>query len=233
MTFPVAQSRLSLTKGGTPILIDTYQPEGDGQRFAAIIGLHGSGGGHDTMGATANPLAAEGFAVFVPHYFDRTGTTVADKASSIRNFPLWMKALWDVTSLVAEHSAVDPDRIGILGFSLGGYLATSLAAIDARLKAAVEFSGGFPREMKLFMRRLAPTLIIHGEGDDVIPVSEAHHLQELLANKNTPHELQIYPGEGHHLAAQARSDADRRTIAFFKKHLAPAGDSGTFSSAGS
>jgi carboxymethylenebutenolidase len=139
-----------------------------------------------------------------------------------------MKALWDVTSLIAEQNTIDPDRVGILGFSLGGYLATCLASIDARIKAAVEFSGGFPREMKLFMRRLPPTLVIHGEADDVIPVSEAHHLQELLANKNVPHEIQIYPGEGHHLAAEARGDADRRTISFFKKHLAPTGDPGTF-----
>jgi len=224
MTFPVAQSQLSLIKGGTPILIDAYQPDANGQRFPAIIGLHGSGGGHDTMGASANPLAAEGFAVFVPHYFERTGTKVADKASSIRNFPLWMKALWDVTSLVAEQPAVDPERIGILGFSLGGYLAMCLTSIDARLKAAVEFSGGFPREMRLFMRRLAPTLVIHGEADDVIPVSEARDLEEMLVEKEIPHEVQIYPSEGHHLAAAARGDADQRTIAFFKKYLAtPAG----------
>ena len=233
MTFPVAQSQLSLVKGGTPILIDAYQPEAIGRRFPAVIGLHGSGGGHDAMAATAKPLAAEGFAVFVPHYFDRTGTTVADKASSIRNFPLWMKALWDVTSLIADESAVDPDRIGILGFSLGGYLATSLAAIDPRVKAAVEFSGGFPREMKLLVRRLPPTLIIHGQVDDVIPVSEAHHLQELLTSKHISHEIQIYPGEGHHFATEARGDADRRTIAFFKKHLAPTDGSGTFSPTGS
>jgi carboxymethylenebutenolidase len=233
MTFSVVQSQLSLAKGGTPILIDAYQPEANGQRFPAVIGLHGSGGGHDTMAATAKPLAAEGFAVFVPHYFDRTGTTVADKASSIRNFPLWIKALWDVTSLIAKQSTVDPDRIGILGFSLGGYLATSLAAIDARLKAAVEFSGGFPREMKLFMRRLPPMLIIHGEADDVIPVSEASYLRELLTSKNIPCETQIYPGEGHHLAPEARGDADRCTIAFLKKHLAPADDAGTFSATGS
>jgi carboxymethylenebutenolidase len=233
MTFPVVQSQLSFDSGGTSIAIDAYLPDADGQRFPAILGLHGSGGGHDTMGVTANPLAAEGFAVFVPHYFDRTGTTVADKASSMRNFPIWMKALWDVTSFVAGQPMVDSDRMGILGFSLGGYLATCLASIDARIKAAVEFSGGFPREMKLFMRRLPPVLVIHGEADEVIPVSEAHHLEELLANKKTPHEIQIYPGEGHHLSAEARRDADQRTIAFFKTRLAPSGDSGTFFPAGS
>lgn len=218
--YSTTQSQLSLTSGGKTIAIDAYLPGADGQRFPAVIGLHGSGGGHDTMGAAAHPLAAEGFAVFVPHYFDRTGTVTADKASSIRNFPLWMKALWDVTSFVAQQPSVNPERIGILGFSLGGYLAACLASIDPRLKAAVEFSGGFPREMKLFMRRLPPMLLIHGEADDVIPVSEAHHLQELLVEKKTTYEIRIYPGEGHHLAAEARRDAELRAIAFFKKHLA-------------
>jgi carboxymethylenebutenolidase len=227
MTLPTTQSQLSLTSGGKTIAVDCYLPNANGERLPAIIGLHGSGGGHDTMGATANPLAAEGFAVFVPHYFDRTGTTTADKGESIRNFPLWMKTLWDVTSFVAAQPAVDPERMGILGFSLGGYLAVSLASIDTRIKAAAEFSGGFPREMKLFMRRLPPVLIVHGERDDVIPVSEAHHLQELLAKRNTPYEMQVYPGEGHHLGAEARRDADLRAITFFKHHLAPAA-SGTF-----
>jgi len=35
--------------------------------------------------------------------------------------------------------------------------------------------------------------------------------------------MQIYPGEGHHLGAEARRDADLRTTAFFKHHLAGAG----------
>ena len=40
-------------------------------------------GGHATMVDPAALLAAHGFAVFVPHYFDRTGTTgVADKQTA-------------------------------------------------------------------------------------------------------------------------------------------------------
>ena len=79
-------------------------------------------------------------------------------------------------------------------FVLGGYLAMCGSSIDPRIKAVVEFFGGFPKEMRLFMRRLCPTLILHGESDSIIPISEAHYLQKLLEDKKIPHEIKVYPG---------------------------------------
>jgi dienelactone hydrolase len=60
-----------------------------------------------------------------------------------------MKTLWDAVSFVSRQPQVDPQRIGLLGFSVGGYLALSASAIDSRIRAVVEFFGGMPKEMKL------------------------------------------------------------------------------------
>jgi carboxymethylenebutenolidase len=158
---PVKQSQLSFDSGGRSIALDAFLPESNGHRHPAVIGLHGSGGGYATMSDPAAMLAAQGFAVYVLHYFDRTGTTgVADKQTAIRNFPAWGKTLWDAISHVARQPQVDAERIGLLGFSLGAYLALSVASVDTRVKAVIDFFGGFPREMKFFMRRLCPTLPI-------------------------------------------------------------------------
>lgn len=162
--FSISQSQLSFESGGKEIRLDCFLPANDRQRFPAVIGLHGSGGGHFSMGEPASLLAGQGFAVYVLHYFDRTGTTVVDGLPTIaRHYPAWMKTLWDAVSFVARQPQVDAERIGLLGFSLGAYLAVSAAAIDSRVQAVVEYFGGLPKEMKLFMRRLCPMLILHGD----------------------------------------------------------------------
>jgi carboxymethylenebutenolidase len=218
--FSVNQSQASFDSGGRAITLDAFLPEGSGQRHPAVIGLHGSAGGHATMSDPAAMLAGQGFAVYVLHYFDRTGTTgVADKQTAIRHFPVWGKTVWDAISHVVRIPQVDPERIGLLGFSLGAYLALSVASVDTRVKAVVDFFGGFPKEMKFFMRRLCPTLILHGDADPTVPVEEAHHLQQMLEKRNVPYEMQIYPGIGHSFGGEIWDDARQRTLAFLQKYL--------------
>jgi len=181
--YPVTQSQASFISGGKSIRLDCFLPSNNGESFPAVVALHGSGGGHTTMSQPATLLANHGFAVYVLHYFDRTGTTCADKQTIFRNFPLWMKTLWDALSHVEKQAHVDPRRIGLLGFSLGAYLSLSNAGIDSRVQAVVEFFGGLPKEMKLFVRRIPPVLILHGESDPTVPVEEAYHLQQVLEAK--------------------------------------------------
>ncbi|HZP64438.1 MAG TPA: dienelactone hydrolase family protein [Terriglobales bacterium] len=221
---PISQSQIVFESGGKQIRVDCFFPAENGRRFPAVIGLHGSGGGHLSMAEPASLLAGQGFAVYVLHYFDRTGTTYVDGLATIaRHFPAWMKTLWDAVGFVAKQPQVDPDRIGLLGFSLGAYLALSAASIDSRVRAVAEFFGGLPKEMKLFMKRFCPVLILHGDQDPTVPVSEAYHLQELLEKKNIPYEMQIYPGVGHGFTADVWRDAGLRTLAFLNRYLAAAG----------
>ena len=219
--FSITQSKVSFESGGKDIRLDCFLPAANGQRFPAVIGLHGSGGGHASMAEPASLLAEQGFAVYVLHYFDRTGTAEVDGLQTIfRHFPLWMKTLWDAVSFVARQPQVDPERIGLLGFSLGAYLALAASAIDSRVQAVVEFFGGMPKEMKFFARRLCPVLILHGEQDKTVPVEEAYHLQQMLEKKEIAYEMKIYPGTGHGFSGEAWRDASLRTLAFLQKYLA-------------
>ncbi len=220
MSFLVTESQSTFDSGGKPIRMDCFVPSGNGQRFPAVISLHGSGGGYAGMSEPAKMLASQGFAVYILHYFDRTGTSFADKQTIFRNFPIWMKTLWDAVSFVEKQPHVDTERIGLMGFSLGAYLSLSAAAIDKRVRAVVEFFGGLPKEMKLFMRRLCPVLILHGDADPTVPVEEAYHLQQVLEKKGIPYEMQIYPGAGHGFSGDVWRDAGMRSFQFLKKYLA-------------
>lgn len=227
----VRQSPLVFQSGGKSIRLDAYLPETpDGNPIPGIIALHGAGGGISGMERYAGTLAAQGFAVYLLHYFDRTGTESSekptiekpqvDKATIMRSFPLWMKTLWDATSFVETQPQVDAKRIALLGFSLGAYLSLANSAIDHRIKAVVEFFGGMPKEMNFFMRRLCPVLILHGEADPTVPVAEAYHLQKLLEKKKIPHEIKIYPGAGHGFEDEVWRDAGLRSLQFLQKYLA-------------
>src|SRR5580692_7745996 len=218
--YSITQSQLSFESGGKDILLDCFLPAANGQRFPAVIGLHGSGGGHASMSDSAGLLAEQGFAVYVLHYFDGTGTTQIDGLQTIfLHFPVWMKTLWDAVSFVARQPQVDSERIGLLGFSLGAYLALSASAIDSRIKAVFEFFGGMPKEMRFFTRRLCPVLILHGDQDKTVPLEEAYHLQQMLEKKQIAYEMQIYPGAGHGFSGEIWRDAGLRTLAFLEKHL--------------
>jgi carboxymethylenebutenolidase len=217
---PIRQTPLVFQSGCKPIRLDAYLPgEAEGQ-LPAVIALHGAGGNVSGMERYAGMLAVQGFAVYVLHYFDRTGIESADKATIMRNFPLWMKTLWDAISFVETQPPVDGGRIALLGFSLGAYLSLANSAIDHRVKAVVEFFGGMPKEMNFFMRRLCPVLILHGEADATVPVEEAYQLQRLLKKKGIAYEIKIYPGAGHGFEDQAIwRDAGLRSLQFLQKHL--------------
>jgi carboxymethylenebutenolidase len=217
---PISQSQLTFESGNKPIRLDAYLPDSSG-KHPTVLALYGSGGGVSGMNEPASMLAAQGFSVFVLHYFDRTETTQAsDKPTIFRHFPAWGKTVWDAISHIEQHPQVDANRIGLLGFSLGAYLALSVASVDPRVKAVVEFFGGLPKEMRLFMRRLCPVLILHGEADSTVPVQEAYDLQNLLEKKGIPYEIKIYPGAGHVFENDIWHDAGIRSLQFLQKFLA-------------
>jgi carboxymethylenebutenolidase len=216
----VSQSELTFQSGGKSVRLNAYLPETSAGPVPAVVALYGAGGKVSGMERYASTLAAQGFAVYLLHYFDRTGTESADKPTILRNFPLWMKTLWDAISFVEKQPQVDGKRIALLGFSLGAYLSLANSAIDHRVQAVVEFFGGMPKEMNLFMRRLCPVLILHGEADATVPVEEAYQLQKLLEKKGIAYEIKIYPGVGHGFEDQTIwRDAGLRSLQFLQKYL--------------
>jgi carboxymethylenebutenolidase len=217
---PISQLELTFKSGGKPIRLDAFLPETSAGTLPAVIALYGSGGNVSGMERYAGTLAAQGFAVYQLQYFERTATTYADKSTILRNFPLWMKTLWDAISFIATEPQVDAKRIALLGFSLGAYLSLANSAIDHRVKVVVDFFGGMPKEMNFFMRRLCPVLILHGESDAIVPVAEAYQLQKLLEKKRIPYEIKIYPGIGHGFEDEVTwRDAGLRSLQFLQKYL--------------
>src|SRR5271154_5912309 len=111
----ISKSDLTFQSGNKPIRLAAYLPETSDTPLPAVVALYGAGGNVSGMERYANTLAAQGFAVYLLHYFDRTETVSADKPTILRYFPLWMKTVWDAVSFVERQPQVDRERIALLG----------------------------------------------------------------------------------------------------------------------
>jgi carboxymethylenebutenolidase len=215
----VSQAAESFESDGHRITVDVFARNSGGP-YPAVIALHGSGGIHEGWAADpASLLASRGFSVFVLHYFERTDTTWADDSTIRRNFETWMKTISDTITWAGTHAGVDASRVALLGFSLGGYLSLSVAAVDERVKAVVEYFGGLPDELAEHAHRIAPTLILHGERDYTVPVSEAHKLKRMFEETGTEFEMKLYPNAGHGFGGLDLLDAGQRTVNFLERKL--------------
>ena len=185
----------------------------------AILLVHGSGGPLRGIDPFARQAAGMGVHVFVVHYFDRTGHTWASPSTVQDFFMQWLETLRDAFSYVLAQPGVDPQRVGLLGFSLGGFLSLALATQEPRISAVAQLFGGLPEPFLPDAGKLPPVLILHGGRDTVVPVAEAEKLEALLKQHRIPFEIKIYSDQGHHFTGLAQIDALRRVVAFFRRYL--------------
>jgi dipeptidyl aminopeptidase/acylaminoacyl peptidase len=72
-----------------------------------------------------------------------------------------------------------------------------------------------------------PTLIIHGENDNDVPIAEAEQLFVALKDLNVETVFLRYPREGHGLSeVKHQIDATDRSIAWYEKHFPKPGEEG-------
>lgn len=218
---PVKQSTGSFKSESKDISFELFEPVAEG-KYPAIVMLYGSGGmtvGGTLFRETAQALARQGYVVYLPHYFEKTGTERAAKDDYVKYFATWMRTITDMISYAKSQSKVDAKRIGLIGFSLGAYLSLSVASVDNEIKAVVEYFGGLPDVFSKQLQAMPPVLILHGDADKAVPVAEAYKLETLLKDKKSPYEIKIYEQQGHGFSGPAAADAMQRTLAFFEKNL--------------
>lgn len=203
-----------------PVQVDRTEGVGNGPRPAVLL-VHGSDGvtRQSQYHLAARVLSAQGYTVLFPHYFEATGDVRAPYGDIGLKYPAWLTALDRVLDDAARDPRVDPRRVGVVGISLGGALALSLASRDRRIDAVVSYFGFLPPDIGSGNPR-APTLILHGEADRVVPVRNAALIEAALRGRGVSVETQIYPGEGHGFGQAAQLDAATRTAAFLRQRLA-------------
>lgn len=219
--FPVERTRESFISGGRKISVETFAPKTPG-RFPAVLVLHSSAGtlfGKGELERFSRSLAERGMVAFMVRYFDRTGTIFAGDAAIERHLHACEATVGDAMDFAVAHPRVRADSLGIFGYSLGAFLGVSAASSDSRVRAVAELSGGIFAYLHGRLRRIPPTLVLHGTADQRVSVSYAHELIREARRLGARPVVQLYPGEGHVLSTSAIADASRRAREFLAQRL--------------
>lgn len=193
--------------GRTPLT--RWGPRGGG-RHPAVVLVHGGGGpafftDRDDFRPYPEALAAAGFVVVMPHH----------ARSRVRPELAVRRAL----EALSADPHVDPDRIGLVGFSSGGFLGSCVAGTDDRVRAFVGVYGGLDASCLPRMRRMPATLVLHGARDGMVPLSAGRQIAALAKRRGAVAETHVYPDQEHGFVGAALDDSVRRMVRFFRDQL--------------
>ncbi len=140
-----------------------------------------------------------------------------------------MNDLRGAFSFLAARAEVKKDRLGSIGWCLGGKYSLKLAVAEPKLVAAVAYYGAPPTRQE-DIAAIRASLLGNFGGDDQGPSPEqVRAFEAALQKAGKSADIKIYEGAGHAFAnvdnpwggyrEAAAKDAWNRTTAFFAKHL--------------
>lgn len=210
----------SFVSGSRAIAYDRFTPSGPGEHPVILL-LHADAGlppQADRFQEFAAALQQRGYLVEVVHYFDRTGTIVADPAQRMAHFREWVGTVRDAVGDAGRALGADSTRVGLFGTGLGGTLALAVGAQDGRVRTVVEYGGTMPAWAVPTVRRMPPVFIGQNNADKPAAVREAYRVRAVCQAVNAPFELDLFNATGQGGRA-AGVDLRQRTLAFYEKYL--------------
>jgi dipeptidyl aminopeptidase/acylaminoacyl peptidase len=210
----------------------------DGARAPAVLHVHGNAGNISHHEAYSSFLPREGIGVLIFDYRSYGRSERSPRRINRSDLVVDTDAALD---LLLARPDVDPARVGIYGVSLGAVIGLAVAAERPEVTAVVELSGfaswkGIGRSHAgpiggwLFrsgydavdsVARLddRPLLIVHGDLDDVVPVSHAHEIGEAAIGAGVGVESHISAGTGHNDLLWEDTEAQIRIVSFLRREL--------------
>jgi carboxymethylenebutenolidase len=225
------------TVDGAAMRLYVSMPDGAGP-FPGVVVIQHQGGVDNFIEDMTQRLASAGYAGVAPDLYHRDSPDCQDDGPTRRARLRDVTVLKDVNATVdfmQHHNAIDGERLGIVGFCMGGRVAYLMAAENASFKAAVDYYGGnimvpwgegtapFARTAEIH----CPLLGLFGAEDANPSPADMRKLDAELSKYGKVHEFHAYPGANHAFmnkwGARYHAEADRdswpRTLAFFAKYL--------------
>lgn len=237
---------VSLPGSGVTLGGILFRPATNEKSQRAIIVLHGWARpgvpGASRVEGTARRLSEQGYVALALSMrgwppsggLDDCGTEQPDDVAKAAD---WLATL----------PGVNPDSIGVLGFSLGGQVALLSGTRSARIKAIVAYfpitdiqrwkettsnvgirnfyvplvcgTGDQNSPIHVAEQIRAPVLLIHGDRDTWVPAEQSLRMREALQKANRYVELLIIGGGEHGFTAEQSEQAWSVVTEFFRLHL--------------
>ena len=199
-------------------------PDGDGPHPGVVV-IHEAFGLNDNIREISRRLAEEGYASLAVDLFAGRNRAICMARymagmllGSVNRYGI--DDLKGALTFLAKHSRVDAQRLGAIGFCMGGGFAVAWACTDSRLKVIAPFYGANPRPIDV-VKRLCPVVGSYPERD--FTAGAGRKLDAALARHGIEHDIKVYPETGHfffndqHRAYDkgAANDAWQRVLRFF------------------
>jgi dipeptidyl aminopeptidase/acylaminoacyl peptidase len=183
-------------------------------------------------------FSAQGIAVI---RYDHQGCGESEGDLSATTASSRIKDLEAVFELAVNHPLLG-DRFGLLGSSMGGFISIFKASADFRVKALALWATpshlgdkrnvqetdtpplgeAFYQDLEKYdarqaIKNVANSLILHGEADELVPLSQA---RELYTAARLPKHLEVFPGGDHRFTdPKNRRQAIRMSLEWFQQYL--------------
>ena len=216
---------------GTQIRGYLARPSGSGPHPAVLMIHEWWGLNRDTT-LLADALAREGFIVLAADAFRGSVAETPQQAmAQLRSTPQEQIAadLDAALSFLMDHQAVDPRRVGSVGFCFGGTQSMYLGTRAQGLSAVVTLYGSGPIQEAAALGNMAandPVLGIFGEEDGSIPVAEVRGFEQALSSGGVENTITIYPNVGHAFVKSttynrggATQEDWEQSVEFFREEL--------------
>jgi dipeptidyl aminopeptidase/acylaminoacyl peptidase len=232
-----------------------------GKRYPLLVSVHGGPAnawqqffvGMQSFYGPVAAFSALGYAILRCNV---RGSAGYGKAFRRGNYRDWggkdVQDLLTGVDRLIDLGIADPQHLGIIGWSYGGYLTAAILTQTGRFRAAVigagmvdlvsyatghdspgfvsfHFGGEVWEVADLLLERspiahvdrvTTPTLILHGEDDQRVPVWQGYEFYNALTRYGCPAQMVVYPRTGHVPSEPALLlDVMDRILAWMETHI--------------
>ncbi|HXG04561.1 MAG TPA: dienelactone hydrolase family protein [Candidatus Binatia bacterium] len=174
-------------------------------------------------------FAAEGFTALAPDLYHGQTASEPDTAGKLfmaLNIAQAEKDLRGAVDFLAQQAT--SQKVGVVGFCMGGQLALFAATLNPKVGAVVDFYGVHPNVKPDYSRLHGPVLGLFAAKDQFVTPDNARELEAAIKRAGKSCEIHIYPDADHAFFNDERpdvynraaaEDAWRRTLAFLRQHV--------------
>jgi carboxymethylenebutenolidase len=202
-----------------------YSPTGKGP-FPAIIVIHEWWGLNDWVKDEASKLAEQGYEALAIDLYRGKVATTADMAHELMRGVPEDRAKRDLHAafeFLESQPNVKKDRIGAIGWCMGGGYSLDVALQEPKLSADVINYGHLATDPEALKKINAPILGLFGGQDRGITADDVHKFEAAMKQAGKKIDIKIYDDAGHAFEnpnnkegyrADDTADAWKRTVSF-------------------
>ena len=227
----VRTSNVDLKVNGDNAYAIVAEPD-DNVRHPGIVLIQEWWGIEPHIRQLAQRLAAAGFVVAVPDLYHGKIATEPDEAQKMimmirGNVERAAKEIIGALDTVKAMPNVEPKKLGLMGFCIGGFMTYYVASRYPDLGAVVPFYGaGYNPTPEEVAKVNAPVLAFYGSRDQSVPLEQVRKIERMYKEAGKDITVKVYDA-GHAFInpdhgmgnEKAAAEAWPLAVNFLKQHL--------------